>query len=273
MTSGTHERSAREAPSRHGLYVYAVTEEVDLDLSGSRLSDSDIPAGTVPRLIAGTGLALVVSDIALDTLQEVTAEEEVTEGGSLARLARRHDAVVRVAFEQTAVLPMRLGTVVADERAALDLLAGLDETARGLLSTVRGHREWGVRLRLASTTTGGGDSRPSRFSGATAGSGTEYLARRRAALTAAADRDRTRRAMVAATDEALSLLSTCGVRRAAGDTLLDAAYLVAMAREGNFLAEAQRRETKLGANGILLEITGPWPPYSFARPLREVGDG
>jgi hypothetical protein len=39
------------------------------------------------------------------------------------------------------------------------------------------------------------------------------------------------------------------------------AYLVARARQDDFAAEVELLE----AEGYQLRVTGPWPPYSFAR--------
>jgi len=57
------------------------------------------------------------------------------------------------------------------------------------------------------------------------------------------------------------------VRRggAAGSSLLlDVAYLVRPRDEEAFTAAVTRLGTELRGDGLALETTGPWPPYSFA---------
>jgi hypothetical protein len=45
-----------------------------------------------------------------------------------------------------------------------------------------------------------------------------------------------------------------------GQMVLNGAYLVDAARDGEFSAAAASSERK----GLRVEVTGPWPPYSFA---------
>jgi hypothetical protein len=174
-------------------------------------------------------------------------------------LARRHDVVVRAVFDHQPVLPLRFGTIIRDEPAARRLLTDHHAEARAWLNRVDGHREWSVRARLPHP------GKPAEVP--TEGlSGAEYLAMRRDRLSAAA---RTRRdGSTAATtlDEALSRHATETVHRARKATpLLDAAYLVRTAAEAEFQAEATRHEE------LAVEVTGPWPPYSFVR--LELGTG
>jgi hypothetical protein len=230
-----------------GLCAYAITRE-------HTLSDPrDI------RLITHGGLAVVVAETDLTPFAELTASPaqwvaEPSEDDPLVKLARQHDAVVRTVFEHHPVLPLRFGTVLRDEPAARQLLANHRQEAGARLDRVEGHREWGVRARLARP------DEPAKVS--TEGmSGKDYLAMRRDRLAAAA---RTRRdgATVAATlDDALSHHARETVRRT-GKTpapLLDAAYLVPTGAESAFHAETTRHEE------LAVEVTGPWPPYSFVR--------
>lgn len=193
------------------------------------------PAPTLPdvTLIEHGGLVLVVAEV---------ASTEQPSGD---------DPLVRALFEHQPVLPLPFGTVLRDEAAATRLLTDHHDEASASLDRVDGHREWHVLARLP---------RPASPAELPEGmSDTEYLAVRRDRLAAAA---RIRRdALTAATvlHEALSSHAAETVRRDKPTPLLDAAYLVPVDAEPAFHTEAAGHEE------LVVEITGPLPPYSFAR--------
>ena len=68
----------------------------------------------------------------------------------------------------------------------------------------------------------------------------------------------------------LALRATAARRRtlaaqpdAGGRLFLDAAFLVASRRSADFSARAASLARPLRADGLNLQLTGPWPPYSF----------
>lgn len=218
-----------------GLYAYAITRASPVDLAG-------------PWLVSHRGLALVVAEVDLDRFAGLEFDEP-EENGPLAVLVREHDAVVRAVFEQEPVLPLRFGTVLDGTDAAVRLLSARHEEASLWLNRVEGRREWGVRVRAAGHA-------PVDLDGV---SGTTYLTQRRQRLAAAEDARRG----TAAVHRALtrrSAESTC--RDLTSDLLLEAAYLVDTGMEEDFHAEVRRLTGELG---LPVEITGPWPPYSFTK--------
>ncbi|HEX6360423.1 GvpL/GvpF family gas vesicle protein [Actinophytocola sp.] len=232
---------------RPGLCAYVITREHMLvALPGM-------------RLVTHRGLAIVVAEVDLTPFAELEANpthwtEEPSEDDPLVKLARRHDLVVRSVFEHHPVLPLRFGTILRDEPAALRLLTNHHHEAGAWLDRVAGHREWGVRARLAHP------GEPDTMS--TEGmSGAEYLTMRRDRLAAAARVRRDGSTAAAALDEALTRYATETVHRPRKPStpLLDAAYLVPADAEAAFHAETERHDE------LAVEVTGPWPPYSFVR--------
>jgi Gas vesicle synthesis protein GvpL/GvpF len=65
-----------------------------------------------------------------------------------------HDRVVHSLMDHGAVVPMRFGTVVADEGEIRSLLLKRRRELRGLLERVRGRVEFGVRAPQVATSTG-----------------------------------------------------------------------------------------------------------------------
>lgn len=229
-----------------GLCAYAITRDHAPD-----------PAGPVDvRMIRHAGLALLVTEVDLEPFAELDTRRLTTtlnENDPLVMLARRHDVVVRAIFERHPVLPLRFGTTVPDDASALRLLADHYGEAGEWLDRVDGHREWAVRARLPHP------GKPAEL--APDVSGQDYLAARRDRLSAHA---RLRRDGLTAADalhHALAQRAADTVRRPRMSSvpLLDAAYLVRADAEPAFRAEIEcHRE-------LAVEVTGPWPPYSFVR--------
>ncbi|MGW4520499.1 GvpL/GvpF family gas vesicle protein [Amycolatopsis sp. NPDC004378] len=231
--------------TRNWLCAYAITRNrptaLDLD-----------PA---PRLIGYRDLGVVVSEVAPARFDRIDTLDPVD--GALAELAREHDAVVRAVFRHEPVLPLRFGTVLDGEAAALKLLETAYEQARDCLDEVDGHREWGVRVRHvepASTT------RPDA-SGLT---GTQYLVRRRERLKALQQAREDVAGAAGRLRDALGRHAAGSVERARPHgVLLNTAFLVETGREAAFHAEFEWFARELRGAGATVETSGPWPPYSF----------
>ena len=247
-----------EDPAGTALYAYAVTW-ADLRYP------ADGPALTPGRRIAVVpedDLGLLVSPVATSEL-EVDADD-LSETGRLAVLARGHDAVVRAAAECGPVLPLRFGTAVPDEDAARSLLRTHAGPARHQLRRIGTAREWGVRL--LRILPAGGEPALAGGTGREGLSGTEYLARRREALQREEDLTRTAAECAERLQEVLSGHAVESMRRGGSpgsSLLLDIAYLVPTGTEAEFLGQVRQLAEDLEPRGLTLELTGPWPPYSF----------
>jgi hypothetical protein len=240
------------------LYAYGITPAgLSLPEEVQALTDG----GRIERVVAGD-LALLVSGVLPDDLR--VDEDDLSETGRLATLARGHDAVVRAAAGSGPVLPLRFGTVVPDEAAARRLLEEHAGSARAQLRRIGDNHEWGVKLvrRLAEPVPAG--PRPVDREGV---SGTEYLARRRQALHQREDDERSATGAVELLEETLRPCVSESLRRGGSpgsSLLLDVAFLVPPERESEFLAAAAELREKLDPDGLEVEVSGPWPPYSFA---------
>lgn len=250
----------RENRAAQTLYAYAITR-AGLDLPPDVAA---LTGGGPVHLVADGDLALLVSP--LDPGQLEVDEEDLSEDGRLATLVRGHDTVVRAAAAAGPVLPLRFGTAVPDDDAARRLLRTHADDARRLLDRIGDTREWGVRLvrRLTEPALAGPPSaRPHRPDV----SGREYLARRRQALheqeragqDAAEAADRLEKAL---TPHVVEILRRGG--SAGSSLLLDLACLVSPDREAGFAAAVAELAEELDEQHLDIELTGPWPPYSFA---------
>jgi len=221
------------------IYVYAIAGP-GIRAAPKAVGLEDAPVG----LVRGARAGAVVSAIA--------AQPPATEAGVL-----RHESVVEAAMELGAVLPVRFGTVVADEDAAREALdARAEEFAAGL-KRVRGRVE--LALRVLWNERGSDKPQVDRH----AASGRDYLL---ASLTESRRLDGLRRRAEArargihrplaslAADSTFRVLNT-------SKQLLLAAYLVDRKAISAFRRELDQLT---GTNPDLkLFCTGPWPPFSF----------
>jgi Gas vesicle synthesis protein GvpL/GvpF len=154
----------------------------------------------------------------------------------------RHEEVVESLMEERDLLPMRFGTLVEDDAAAVRALDQQREELKTSLDRVRGALELAVRAEAdpAGKATPAGPS------------GIEYM-RAKAHRTEAA----------ALLHEPLHFLARESVVQP-GPELLRAAYLVDREAVDSFVGLVRRLQATHQDLRIL--CTGPWPPYSFAQP-------
>jgi hypothetical protein len=164
---------------------------------------------------------------------------------------RRHDATVRrIAATVDAVLPMRFGSAVPDERAAARLLTPRTVELAGRLARVRGHEQMTVRV-FGPPSPG---LPPPRTPSTRSGPGTRYLAARRRAHRVP-ELDSIRPLLD-------GLVTDERVQRHATPPLLASVYhLVPRGRRAQYRARLARAATRLAP--LRLAVSGPWPPYAF----------
>jgi hypothetical protein len=199
------------------IWAYAITEAATPPADARGIDDAPL------ELLDAAGLAVVVS-----------RHDEVDARPTADRLLR-HEAVVEALMAEGAVLPLRYGSVVADEQQLVRDLGDRAGELRDALARVRGCVEIGVSVLDADE-----EREPAR-------SGRDYLIGKV---------ERRRRA--AAAIEALRPLATATRERASAEPgyAAKASYLVPRER----LEEFTNRARALGDD---VAWSGPWPPYSF----------
>jgi Gas vesicle synthesis protein GvpL/GvpF len=151
-----------------------------------------------------------------------------------------HEEVVEALMEERDLLPVRFGTLVSDEAAAVRAVADRRDELAARLDRVRGAVELAVRAHPRVP-----DEAPD------AATGMDYMqAKARSMETASL------------LHEPLDFLARDSVVQH-GAELLKAAYLVDREAVEAFVSLVER----LGQvhPGLDLVCTGPWPPYSFAQ--------
>ena len=215
-------------------------------------------------------LTAAVGTVGLDEFGEEGLRRNLEDLDWLAATARAHDAVIAAIARFGPVVPMRMATVYLDDQRVSQLLETRRDDFVTALRHVTGRAELGVKAYADPDVLAGQDKSAEQASG-TKMSGTAYLMRRRQALTANDDAFRIAAEHAERIHSRLLTQAVDGKRKPAADrslshrkdwTVLNGTYLVNRDDIDAFsaLVAAVDRDTP----GIELEITGPWPPYSFA---------
>lgn len=244
------------------VWGYAVTAHH----SPGRLAGLTGVAGQPARLVTGAGLAAAVSTVSLAEFGEQPLRQRLEDLAWLEATARAHHQVIEAL--PGPVIPLRLATIYRDDSKVAGLLAERQAGFAAALDQLTARAEWGVKLFAAGRTA---DPAPADQPGA--GPGASYLRRRRHQLSAL---DRARREDAALAQElhaALRAIAAAAQLRPAqaaeltGEDghamLLNATYLVDDAAAARFAAAVRELGQR---HGTRTELTGPWPPYSFALP-------
>jgi hypothetical protein len=259
-----------------GTWVYAVAERVAVpDTPLARVSGV---GGRGVRTIAAAGLTAVAEDVRLAEFGEEALRRNLEDLDWLEATARAHHQVIDAVALQGPLVPMRLATIYSGDAQIAAMLDERGADFREALGRISGRQEWGVKAYANRQPETGGDSAAPGPSSPGTGAGAAYLRRRRDQLTA----QRNARQETLASAEMIH----AELSRYAAETrlhppqapqltgskapmILNAAYLLDSARHEEFAAAV----TALAGRhpGLRLELTGPWPPYSFAGAGEEGG--
>jgi hypothetical protein len=246
-----------------------------------------VPAGVEPATGKGidghpvhvhrhAGVNALVSEVPEDRFTQDALSRRLEELESLEVLARAHEAVLERAMASGVVVPFRLCTIYSSPERLDALLDGEGVTLQAAFARLDGMQEWGVKAFVREPVGASATEAPDA-----AGSGMEYLTRKRERRDAAvAGRDATE-AVVAEIHARLTeraaaaALSRPQDRRLSGRTtemILNAAYLIPADGAEAFRTIVESLGQRHQADGIELEVTGPWPPYHFVEAPKHDGD-
>ncbi|XVQ15684.1 GvpL/GvpF family gas vesicle protein [Spirillospora sp. CA-255316] len=269
------------------VYLYGVARDLDpATLEGAH----GIASAPVRALTSSTGLTALVSTVRLDQYGEEALRANLEDLTFLEDTARAHHQVVDLAARAAPTAPVRIATLYRDDDRVTRLLTDRHDHFTQILDAITGRTEWGIKAYAhaeayqnppAGTATepaagtGAGDGTAAGASGGTGGgaaggAGTAYLKRRQD------ERRRRQDATRRITEQAEALHAELAAHAEAtrqhppqdprlsgheGTLVLNVAYLVDDARTHTFLQTARDFDDRLP--GIEIQVTGPWPPYSF----------
>ena len=246
------------------LYLYGVVRE---DGSGS------------PSSVVYHGLAALVETVASAVFAPAALEQRLASVEWVAELARRHEARLAAAMQSGPVIPARLCTLFSGDEAVRKLLADSEEEFLALLDRLSDAEEWGLKVYCDMAALRAATAAPEAATDALPVSpGQAYvLARQRDAELSGRVTRRVEEILDQVLDEIEPLTlesSPKPLLPAAATTrpermLLNLAVLVANDRIAEFDAALDALDAELGREGVVLDRSGPWPPYSFTGPTRE----
>jgi hypothetical protein len=270
-----------------GVWIYAIAETV----GPASLGEVSGVGGGPVRRVEAAGLMAIVQDVGLDTYGESALRRNLEDLAWLEAAARAHHRVIDAVGRLTPVVPMRLATVYSDDAGVRTVLAERGADFHQALRRIGTRREWGVKAyEVPKSGTGGAPGGPAAGpatagpatagpaaagagTGTGAGTGAAYLQRRRSELSAHQDARRAAWRSAQQVHGELSRLAAenrmhapqapqlTGTRE---PMILNAAYLLDDGRGDDFAAAVSALAEQYP--GVRLELTGPWPPYSFAGP-------
>ena len=270
-----------------GVWLYAVT-------NGRSRGVGDIPrgvAGEQVRRIDASGLSAVVGTVDLRDFGEEALRRNLEDLDWLAATARAHDDVVNAITRAGATVPVGLATVFSSDETVRALLDVRSADFTRSLRRLEGRSEWGVKAYVdaaaapassrdgataadASVSEAGTESASESESASASerGAGTAFLKRRRAQLTQQQSAAKTSAERANRIHARLTGLSA-GSRRYAPQNpvlsgrrermLLNGAYLVDDGHTGAFHSAVAAIDSEGRRVGVHVELTGPWPSYSF----------
>lgn len=241
------------------FYVYAVCGEAP-DPTADRLTGV---SGAAVEVLPCADLLAVVSEVPSEEFSAERLEESMQDLQWLAATARAHHDVVDGFGRQTTVAPLSLATVFDDRARVQQAIEARRDGLAAVLARVRDRAEWGIKVFRAEAPR-----RPAAHAQERPTSGSEYLRRRRAAVDAARRRSDGAEEEAAALYDELAAVSVDARRHRVHDSsltgrsepmVLNAAFLVDDADAATWRSTVER----VAPDGFLVEITGPWVPYSF----------
>ena len=260
-----------------GAWTYAITEQTHLSGPDGEVDLSwlsGVGEGTV-RTITCSGLTAVVSDVSMAEFGEAALRENLENLDWLDEVARLHHYVVDAAARLFPLLPVRLATVYSGDAAACAALTDHRDQLLDTLHRVGGRVEWGVKAYAVPAPDKAEERAPAVREPAGARTGTDsglaYLRRRRDQLAAG------RESKAAAVNGARAVHADLAAQAAGAvvrppqsaqlsgvrvPMLLNAAYLLDAANGRDFTTAVAAEAT--AHPELRIELTGPWPPYSFA---------
>jgi hypothetical protein len=214
----------------------------------------------------------VVSAVRLDTFCGPTAEVRMQDLRWIGPRACRHEEVVELVMRDSPVVPARFATLFSSRSLLLAWLETHYETLAQALHQFASHEEWAVKATL--------DRRKAEaplLAAAlarrtpSASPGVRYLEERRIRAGIGQELSAFVKELCERLhDEVRGYAAEFRERSVGqkepeteGTPILNWAFLVSSDRVGEFRACVQRTAAAQLEHGVVIECSGPWPPYSF----------
>lgn len=255
-----------------GLYVFCVTRaEVPLPAGPGLTAET-----ALTRLVHGE-LAAVACRVALAEWTGPEAEARLRDLSWLGPRAVRHEAVIELVMASGPVLPLRFGSLFSSPASVQAWLAAAAAAIDGFFAESAQLEEWSLKgwLEVARAEAALLASDP-RLKALPASPGARYLLEQKLRQDIA----RSVRSWARSVEQRLLgelhglLVRSRGLRSLSGEVsgraeevMFHQALLVPKLRRQELADRVTALSADLNERGLSLELTGPWPLYSFAPTL------
>jgi hypothetical protein len=232
----------------------------------------------LPDLLVHDGLYAVVGRVPAEDFSEENLPVRLNDLKWITHRVTLHEQVIEHAMQYGCVVPLKFGTVFKSEENVHAMLEANATEFRQKLSELAGKEEWGVKvycdLRQLAASVAAQDSALAELDReiASAPRGRAFLmARRRQELSAAV----VNREVARLGQECFERLREQCLKARVNDRLkpeatgrseemiLNGAFLAEKDKTAQFQSTLDGLREQFGTRGLLLECTGPWPPYNF----------
>jgi len=230
-------------------------------------------------LIRFKDIVAVVSTVRADDFVGAPAEARMSDLAWVGPRACRHEAVIERAMRVSPVVPARFAALFSSREILAAWLDAHHDAISSALDRFADHEEWAVKGTLDRRKAEARflDAALARQGGALSSSpGRRYFEERRIQAGIGQELDAWLKEVSAGIarallDHAVELrereVVSGGAPDEAGARILNWAFLVPRGSVGDFGAQVQRINAEHALYGLALDLSGPWPPYSFCPSL------
>ena len=254
------------------LYLYCFARSDAVGLVQATAVDGH---GAVSLLRHGPDLCAVVSEVAQEEFCGPEAELHMQQLPWVAERALRHEAVIEEIMARSPVLPVPFGTLFSSPAALQEFMDRHRRTVASFLARVANHGEWSVKGRFDRKQAQ--QSLTSRRLAAqqiqlqAMSPGMRHFAEQRILRESEQEiggwLDQTVRTVAGELTSHAADFCECGLSPSADgnrpDEVLNWAFLLSGPGTDSFRRCVNRMNRDYQAQGLSLQLSGPWPPYRF----------
>ncbi len=265
--------------SEDGWYLYGITRH---ESGGESANVVSVPGQSV-QVLECENIAAIVSPVSTDDFSAETLAARAEDIGWLESVVRAHNEVIAAVHARQTILPAKFGSVytgLPDLKVALEQM---QEPLLRQLEQLEGTDEWAVHVyadrSMAREYVAAHDAGTVALERElnSARPGRAYFLQRKLKDYIATATENALNGLAQTAFDDLSAHAVAAQVNPPGQAGVDstrvevlrAAFLVSRTDSDNFLGAAENLRDD--EEGLDVEVTGPWPPYSFARIAGDVG--
>jgi hypothetical protein len=257
------------------VYLYCLARPGALAAVDGPGVDGERPLDLIPF----KDIVAVVSAVRMDDFLGPPAEARMKDLAWVGPRACRHEEVIERAMRVSPVVPARFATLFSSREKLEKWLEEHYEAISSAFDRFADHEEWAVKGTLDRRKAEARflDAALARQEGALSSSpGARYFEERRIQAGIGRELDAWLKEVSAGIARALldhavefreREVVSGGAPDEEGARILNWAFLVSRSRVDDFSARIQQINAEQSERGLLLDLSGPWPPYSFCPSL------